>query len=325
MGPSFRRLRNHIAARSTEYHRVPISITGTAGGLVGQGVFAVDRGIFDHLIFADEPYTEREAWLWLVGEAAWKPKRIRTPHGMVQLERGQLVHSQRFLAEKWRWDRSRVRNFLALLDSEKMATQLRPSLDPASTQQKAQVTNILTICNYDKYQFGGPSVEPSSSSGNERETNQKRPKEEELINNNQEESKKETREIALSDDWPPDYETIFWTNWPNKVGKPAALKALSSARKRRCSFIAIMSGIQNYIREKPPDRPWLNPSTYLNQNRWEDQPAQVQNGKTSNVIQAADNLVSILDSFNRGSGESHALCSAESAANVRFLPQRRSE
>ena len=71
------------------------------------GVFAVDRGIFDHQIFADEPLTEREAWLWIIGEAAWKPKRVRTPHGMIQLERGQLAHSQRFLADKWQWDRSR--------------------------------------------------------------------------------------------------------------------------------------------------------------------------------------------------------------------------
>jgi len=145
------------------------------------GVFAVHRDIFDHHIFSEEPYTERLAWLWLVSEAAWKPKRVRTPHGMIQLERGQLCHSQRFLAEKWRWDRSRVRNFLALLESEKMVTQLRPSLDPAIAQQKAQVTNLLTICNYDKHQFGGPSNEPSSPYEDKQETNQNQPKEEELI------------------------------------------------------------------------------------------------------------------------------------------------
>jgi hypothetical protein len=138
------------------------------------GVFAVDRRIFQHRIFANEPYTEREAWLWLIGEAAWKPKRVRTPHGMISVERAQLVHSQRFLATKWRWDRSRVRRFLSLLESEGMVTQQRPSNDPAMAHE----TTRLTICNYDKYQFGGPSNDPDEH----QETNRKRPKEEEVIN-----------------------------------------------------------------------------------------------------------------------------------------------
>jgi hypothetical protein len=30
-----------------------------------------------------------------------------------------------------------------------------------------------------------------------------------------------------------------------------------------------------YIATKPPDRPWCNPATWLNQERWLDEPAQV--------------------------------------------------
>jgi hypothetical protein len=98
----------------------------------------------------------------------------------------------------------------------------------------------------------------------------------------EEQSREESRTHAPSDDWPSDYETRFWKFWPNRVGKPAALKALAQAHKRRCSFVAIMSGIADYVRDKPPDRPWLNPATFLNQNRWEDQPATVSagNGKS---------------------------------------------
>jgi hypothetical protein len=29
--------------------------------------------VFGHPIFADEPFTEREEWLWQIGEAAFKP------------------------------------------------------------------------------------------------------------------------------------------------------------------------------------------------------------------------------------------------------------
>ena len=70
---------------------------------------------------------------------------------------------------------------------------------------------------------------------------------------------------------------MFWGRWPNKVGKNAALKALRSALKRAC-HAEIMAGVENYIRDKPPDRHWLNPATFLNQDRWSDQPAQVIHG-----------------------------------------------
>jgi hypothetical protein len=144
--------------------------------------------------------------------------------------------------------------------------------------------------------------------------------EREDIGNIDKTEERETREVALSVD--PNEFNIFWAGWPNRVGKPAAVKALAAARRRGAAFSEIMDGVRNYIREKPPDRPWLNPATFLNQNRWEDQPARMQNGKTSNVIQATDNLVSILDSFDRGSGETYAIRGPESPSNVRLLPQR---
>jgi len=43
-----------------------------------RGVFAVDRGIFDHSVFAREPFTQCEAWIWLIAEAAYKPRTKRS-------------------------------------------------------------------------------------------------------------------------------------------------------------------------------------------------------------------------------------------------------
>lgn len=62
----------------------------------------------------------------------------------------------------------------------------------------------------------------------------------------------------------------FWNAWPHKVGKPAAEKAFAKVVDE---IEIILVGIESYIRDKPPDRPWLNPATFLNQRRWEDQPA----------------------------------------------------
>lgn len=64
----------------------------------------------------------------------------------------------------------------------------------------------------------------------------------------------------------------FWTAWPNRVGKPKALAAFRAARKR-AELDAILSGVRRYVLTKPLDRPWLNPATFLNQDRWADQPA----------------------------------------------------
>jgi hypothetical protein len=64
----------------------------------------------------------------------------------------------------------------------------------------------------------------------------------------------------------------FWSVWPHKVGKPDAARSFLRVAGE---VDAIISGVERYIRDKPPDRSWLNPGTFLNQRRWEDQPAPV--------------------------------------------------
>jgi hypothetical protein len=63
----------------------------------------------------------------------------------------------------------------------------------------------------------------------------------------------------------------FWSQYPHKVGKRDAARAFDKARSR-APFAAIMAGLARYA-AKTDDRPWCNPSTFLNQDRWADQPA----------------------------------------------------
>lgn len=106
-----------------------------------KGLFLVDRSVFQRAFFKDEPYTEREAWLWLISAASYKKRAVRTKKGVVNLERGQLSHSTRFMAEKWQWKEPRVRRFLKRL-------KIDASIDAVNDA----VQNIITICNYDTYQ-----------------------------------------------------------------------------------------------------------------------------------------------------------------------------
>lgn len=107
-----------------------------------RGVFAVDRGVWDHPILQSrEPYSRREAWLWLVSEATWKAKTIYVDGKRVSLNRGQLAHSIRFIADRWRWPKSNVARFLDMLKTDTMI----------ETQAGHGIT-VITICKYDEYQ-----------------------------------------------------------------------------------------------------------------------------------------------------------------------------
>lgn len=101
----------------------------------------------------------------------------------------------------------------------------------------------------------------------------------------------------------------FWSVWPHKVGKPAAEKAF----KRVAGEVEdILAGVERYVATKPPDRPWLNPATFLNQRRWEDQPAPV----SPQIYDARkDGLALLLNEVRR-----HEQQSEVAGADVRRLP-----
>jgi len=83
---------------------------------------------------------------------------------------------------------------------------------------------------------------------------------------------KETR----TRDFTSEFESHFWPIYPNKVGKPVARTAFIKARVK-ADLETIMAGLRAYV-SKTDDRAWCNPSTWLNQERWADAPAQVPRG-----------------------------------------------
>jgi hypothetical protein len=101
----------------------------------------------------------------------------------------------------------------------------------------------------------------------------------------------------------------FWAEYPNKVGKPKAKTSFAAARKR-AGLDEILSGLRRYVAAKPADRAWLNPSTFLNQDRWADQPAPVSHAregppaKRRTMMDALDDFESYLNGqANSSSGD----------------------
>lgn len=80
------------------------------------------------------------------------------------------------------------------------------------------------------------------------------------------------REPGSEPSWRIEFDMIFWPEYPHQVGKPRALSAFIGAR-RKSTLDEIISGLERYKREKPPDRQWLNPATFLGEERFNDKPA----------------------------------------------------
>ena len=79
-----------------------------------------------------------------------------------------------------------------------------------------------------------------------------------------------------------EFDMTFWPAYPHKVGRPAALRAFI-AKRQEASLAEIMNGLARYKSDRPPDRQWLNPETFLNDERFRDEPApaRVPNGAKS--------------------------------------------
>jgi hypothetical protein len=108
------------------------------------GWVRVSRSIFEHDLFAHEPMSEREAWLWLVAKAAWKDTQHRVGGVVHDVPRGTLFATLRELQSAWKWGSDgRVRRFLDLLENQRM---IQRSGDAGKTR--------IAICNYSKFQDG---------------------------------------------------------------------------------------------------------------------------------------------------------------------------
>lgn len=105
------------------------------------GTVNIARELWDDPTFKDSEMSQREAWIWMIAEASWKDRTKRFGSQEIELSRGQLVASTRFMARAFMWSEPRVRRYLDMLENRRMITRVTD----------AGIT-VVTICNYDAYQ-----------------------------------------------------------------------------------------------------------------------------------------------------------------------------
>ena len=216
----------------------------------------IERDWKDSDFFGDSPYSERDAWIWIIGAATWEKdaKPISIEGKPVKLKRGQLSHSLRFLGDKFQWKKDKVRRFLnrlLLWDMINIATGI------ATTQ------NIITICNYSKYQDLCDNPRDSPRDRGATGARQGRDKEEESTKK----GKKDKKERVLSDFDEIALAIKLWNDLCKKIGTTqcqkltTARKASTKARLKDCSGIEGWKSMLEIVENNPffhgeNDRGW---------------------------------------------------------------------
>jgi len=188
------------------------------------GTVNISRAIFDHEFFASEPMTEREAWIWLIMEASWRPRKKRAGDVIVDLERGQLAASVRFMAAAWKWTPARVQRFIKRLSDLSMIV---PKTDTGVT--------VITICKYNEYQPPPKAADTGPIQDRYRsDTNEKK-----------DARREEGKEVSPVGDTPPPIDEIAAcvsaynatadrAGWPKVQTVSRARRAALSQRLREC-------------------------------------------------------------------------------------------
>lgn len=129
--------------------------------------FAVARGIMQHPVIGERAPVPspadpaRRAWTYgeaflhgLVENASFRRRIVRDTNGAdVVLEAGQLRASRKVLARRFNWSEKAVRVFLAKLENAGMIAFFKgPGVADFRARGKGQGSNVLTVCNYGKYQ-----------------------------------------------------------------------------------------------------------------------------------------------------------------------------
>lgn len=103
-------------------------------------------------------FSDWEAWVWLIENAAWKPTtRFNAKGEEIAIGRGEMHVSYASLASAFGWTIKRVRGFLVRLEAVKKVAL-----------QRAQSGTLLTICNYELFQ--GQDVDVGHTEGHSQGT-----------------------------------------------------------------------------------------------------------------------------------------------------------
>lgn len=264
-----------------------------------QGFIKLSRKFFENALWKEHrQYSRSEAWLDLIQMAGFEDSKYILNNRAIEVQRGEIVASRRFLENRWLWGSTKVTNFLDYLKKEGMINQ-----------RQTNGQTIITLCNYDTYN----TRQTSDDVENKPATNQRQTRGKPPTNQNKEyKESKEGKEIkeyippispegeieipfdesfetsckpqgekeksSAKKEKEPNYSfDEFWELYDKKTGERKKLtkKWLALTDEERET---IMNYIPKYIECQPDKQFRKNPETFLNNKSWNDELISRNNG-----------------------------------------------
>lgn len=108
----------------------------------GSGWIKLHRQLQDHWLYEEKRvYSNLEAWIDLLLQVNHTEVKLSIKGILFEVKRGESINSLETWAKRWKWNKSKTRRFLILLQKENMI------------EYKNETQTIrITVCNYDRYQ-----------------------------------------------------------------------------------------------------------------------------------------------------------------------------
>lgn len=120
---------------------------------MNRGFITLHRKIQDHWLWScEKEFSKPQAFIDLLLLANHEPRTISLGNEIITVERGQHVTSEVKLMARWGWGKTKLRNFLKLLENDGMIIK---------NSNKKQTT--ITVCNYDDYQLEKTTDKPQAN------------------------------------------------------------------------------------------------------------------------------------------------------------------
>lgn len=111
---------------------------------MAKGYITIHRSIEDNWLWKEKPFSKGQAWIDLILLANHAEVKKPVGDSITVFQKGCVYRSISFLADRWGWDRKKVKRFLDVLQSDQMVTV-----------NSTRGGTTITLINYGKYQGQG--------------------------------------------------------------------------------------------------------------------------------------------------------------------------
>ena len=236
---------------------------------MAQGWISLNRELMSHWVW-DCEFSAGQAWVDLLLYANHSHAKLMIKGQLIEVNRGQQARSELTLSKAWKWSRNKVRRFLKNLEKDGMIEL-----------KSGHLTTVITICNYDSFQSNDTACDTAKGQQAKQQKDNSRNTNNNVNNENNENKPLDQSKIAREELIQSSFD-YWWKAYPTKTARKASFKKWQSITKKmddktvteltnhivadvKFRLDGLANGDDRFIGF---DR--LHPSTYLNQERYND-------------------------------------------------------